>query len=131
MYGTRSCPAARHCTPRSRRSYRPVVEAEACPAIFWTVARSTPASSRSPVQVRRRSWGARGWIPALRHAPGRSPRPVGKEEALAVDDTLSEVDRVLPVHALPGRQVRSGQEDSAEHLYVRSLARTEDSLPGG
>jgi hypothetical protein len=30
------------------------------------VARSTPASSRSPVHVRRRSWGAGGWIPALR-----------------------------------------------------------------
>jgi hypothetical protein len=61
-YGTLREPGAFSCTAWSRRSYLPVVETEACPAIFCTVARSTPASSRSPVQVRRRSWGAGGLI---------------------------------------------------------------------
>ena len=49
------------------------VEAEACPAIFCTVARSTPRSSRSPIQVRRRSCGAGAWICAL-SPPGRAVR---------------------------------------------------------
>ena len=58
-YGTCSWSAALRWIAWSRRSYLPVVATEACPAIFWTVARSTPASSRSPVQVRR-SHGERG-----------------------------------------------------------------------
>jgi hypothetical protein len=46
---------------------------------------------------------------------------VGEEEALALEDALSIVDRVLPVRARPGRQGSPSQEDSPEHPYDPNL----------
>ena len=34
-----------------------------------------------------------------------------------VDDALSVVDRLLPIHARPRRQGSPSLEDSTEHLY--------------
>jgi hypothetical protein len=59
--------------------------------------------------------------PGIRGTDLHAEPAVGKEEALAVDDKLSEVDRAPPVQARPGCLVGPSQEDSAEHLYVRSL----------
>jgi hypothetical protein len=59
----------------SRRSYRPAAGTEACPAIFWTVARSTPASELLGSVMPSRELGTSSARPPTRHNPelGISP----------------------------------------------------------